>query len=206
MVQKLRSLENIASVDYDPDKKTVFYAQDQNTQNEILQSEGKIENQLNFLNSNHKLGRMTVAFQRLYKSGEYVRTTGGVWFQTSHSTGREYPEWVPLLNDLLSYSRRISEMYNAVNELITLISPDHIKSGSGDWELYLDILGPQNQTMGYIYAYLEKGYDTHFEIWWDEEYITAPVQTRVAKVKLTNTGSTGVPNLLMTSDVVIYAN
>lgn len=37
MPQRLRQLENIQNVDYNPDKKTIFYAEDQNIQNDILQ-------------------------------------------------------------------------------------------------------------------------------------------------------------------------
>lgn len=37
MPEKLRQLENISNVDYDPARKTIFFAQDQNNQNNILQ-------------------------------------------------------------------------------------------------------------------------------------------------------------------------
>lgn len=72
MIGKLRQLENITSVDYDPARKTIFFAEDQNSQNSIIQPNG--DKGLTIDPFGNVLGEMSFTI----KSGRRV-WDGGAW-------------------------------------------------------------------------------------------------------------------------------
>ena len=184
MPQRLRQLENIQNVDYNPDKKTIFYAEDQNTQNEILQRDGKVINQIVDLAGGPVFSRGTINYRPLVSMYGTAVRGNQLTLQNTHLAGQTYTEMNAFIQALIIQSMVVAKELN-----ITLIEwafsgITYSSTIVGEVEFSFEIRDFNNIKIGSAYLNHERPSRTSFSMDFSGDWLLASTAPKVKHLYL----------------------
>lgn len=184
MAIKLRQLENIQNVDYNPEKKTIFYAEDQNAQNEILQRDSRVINQLVDLAGGPVFSRSTINYRPLVSMYGTAIRGNQLTIQNTHIAGQTYTEMNAFIQALIAQSMVIAKELN-----VTLIewSFSSIANGSsitGQVEFSFEIYDLDNNKIGSAYLAHERTVSTSFSMDFSGDWLLSSTAPKVKHLYL----------------------